>query len=55
MSKQIELYERLSETNTLQEVQEYIKQVIELRGFDQQEIEKTMLMIIFHTILSALT
>lgn len=44
MSKQMELYEKLSEANTLQEVQEYTRQVIELRGFDQQEIEKTMLM-----------
>ena len=31
---------------TLQEVQQYIKDVIEIRGFANQEIEKTMLLLL---------
>lgn len=43
---QIKLYNNLKETNTLQEVQNYIKNVIEIRGFGKQEIEKTMLLLL---------
>lgn len=43
---QLELWNHLNEKNTLQEVQKYIKEVIEIRGFDKQEIEKTMLLLI---------
>ena len=32
--------------NTLQEVQQYIKDVIKIRGFANQEIEKTMLLLL---------
>ena len=39
------LCEKLNEENTLKEVQEYIKQVIHLRGFDSQDVEKTMLLL----------
>ena len=46
MNKQLELWNELSEENTLQEVQKYIKEVICLRGFENQEIEKTMLLLI---------
>ena len=45
-NKQLELWNNLSKENTLQEVQEYIKDVIQIRGFDKQEIEKTMLLLI---------
>lgn len=46
MDKQLELWNKLSKENTLQEVQKYIKEVISLRGFENQEIEKTMLLLI---------
>ena len=43
---QLELWSNLNENNTLQEVQKYIKEVIEIRGFANQEIEKTMLLLL---------
>lgn len=43
---QTELWNKLSENNTLQEIQQYIKKVIEIRGFEKQEIEKTMLLLL---------
>lgn len=43
---QLELWNELNEKNTLQEVQKYIKEVIEIRGFANQEIEKTMLLLL---------
>lgn len=46
MSNQLELWNKLNENNTLQEVQKYIKDVIEIRGFSNQEIEKTMLLLL---------
>ena len=45
-NKQIELWENLNSNNSLEEVQKYIKQVIKIRGFENQEIEKTMLLLI---------
>lgn len=45
MNKQKELWEILNENNSLNEVQEYIKKVIELRGFSEENIEKTMLLL----------
>lgn len=45
-NNQLELWEDLNEKNTLQEVQEYIKEVITIRGFANQEIEKTMLLLL---------
>lgn len=46
MNSQLELWNNLNENNTLQEVQQYIKDVIEIRGFANQEIEKTMLLLL---------
>lgn len=46
MNEQLELWNNLNETNTLQEVQQYIKAVTEIRGFKGQEIEKEMLLLI---------
>ncbi len=43
---QMMLWNQLSNTNSLQEVQDYIKKVIEIRGFSDQEIEKTMLLLL---------
>ena len=46
MNSQLDLWNKLNEKNTLQEVQKYIKNVIEIRGFSNQEIEKTMLLLL---------
>ena len=45
-NNQLELWNNLNEKSTLQEVQKYIKSVIEMRGFANQEIEKTMLLLL---------
>ena len=45
-NSQLDLWNKLNEKNTLQEVQQYIKDVIEIRGFSNQEIEKTMLLLL---------
>ena len=46
MSKeQFELWDNLKESNTLGEVQEYIRKVIEIRGFSNQSIEQAMLLL----------
>ena len=42
LNSQLDLWNKLNEENTLQEVQQYIKDVIEIRGFSNQEIEKTV-------------
>ncbi|MCI8641811.1 MAG: nucleotide pyrophosphohydrolase [Clostridia bacterium] len=44
-NKQLELWNKLQENNTLQEVQEYVNKINEIRGFNQQEITKTMLLL----------
>ena len=44
-SEQLELWENLKNDNTLMQVQKYIKNVITLRGFSEQNIEKTMLLL----------
>ena len=46
LNSQLDLWNKLNEENTLQEVQQYIKDVIEIRGFSNQEIEKTMLLLL---------
>ena len=46
LNSQLDLWNKLNEKNTLQEVQQYIKDVIEIRGFANQEIEKTMLLLL---------
>ena len=42
---QIELWKNLNANNTFTQVQEYVRKVIELRGFSEQNIEKTMLLL----------
>ena len=44
-NEQLELWENLKEDNTLEEVQEYIRKVIEIRGFSNQSIEQAMLLL----------
>ena len=43
--EQLELWENLKESNALGEVQEYIRKVIEIRGFSNQSIEQAMLLL----------
>lgn len=43
--KQLELYEKITEKSSLKEVQNYINQVNEIRGFNNQEVTKTMLLL----------
>ena len=45
-SKQDELWNLLNNKNTLREVQKYIKDVIKIRGFADQPVEQTMLLLI---------
>lgn len=46
MKKQSELYELLNEKNTLNEIQNYIKEVIKIRGFSEQKVQdKTLLLL----------
>lgn len=45
-NNQLKLWNNLNEKNNLREVQEYIKDVITIRGFGNQEIEKTMLLLL---------
>lgn len=44
-NKQLGLWENLSGSNTLHEVQDYIRKVIEIRGFSNQSIEQAMLLL----------
>ncbi|MGN1297579.1 MAG: MazG nucleotide pyrophosphohydrolase domain-containing protein [Clostridia bacterium] len=45
-NEQLELYEKLNDKNSLREVQKYVNEVNEIRGFNNQEITKTMLLLI---------
>ena len=45
-NNQLELWNKLNESNTLPEIQNYIKEVIRIRGFVGQETEKTMLVLL---------
>lgn len=42
---QLELWENLKRENSIEEVQKYIKEVITLRGFSEQNIEIIMLLL----------
>ena len=41
-NEQLELWKNLKEDNTLEEVQEYIRKVIEIKGFSNQSIEQAI-------------
>ena len=49
MIKQSELYELLNEKNTLNEIQNYIKEVIKIRGFSEQKVLDKMLLLLEET------
>lgn len=44
-NNQLELWNKLNENNTLREVQEYVNNINEIRGFNDQDITKTMLLL----------
>lgn len=44
-NNQTQLWQNLTKDDTLPQVQEYIKKVINLRGFSEQKIEQTMLLL----------
>ena len=46
MSEQNKLFKLLNKENTIDEIQEYIKKVIELRGFANQNIQDKMLLLL---------
>ena len=43
---QKELFEKLNKANTLNEIQDYLGKVIEIRGFSDQPVEQRMLLLI---------
>lgn len=43
--EQLELYKNLNEQNSLRDVQKYVNKVNEIRGFNNQEVTKTMLLL----------
>lgn len=45
-NKQMKLYNNLTDKNTLREVQKYVNEINEIRGFNNQEITKIMLLLI---------
>ena len=49
MEKQKELLELLNRKNTIDEIQKYIKNVIELRGFANQRVQDKMLLLLEET------
>ena len=49
MKKQSELYELLNKKNTLNEIQNYIKEVIKIRGFSEQKVQDKMLLLLEET------
>lgn len=49
MKKQSELYELLNEKHTLNEIQNYIKEVIKIRGFSEQKVQDKMLLLLEET------
>ena len=49
MSKQNELLKLLKKESTIDEIQEYIKQVIKLRGFTNQKVQDKMLLLLEET------
>jgi len=46
---QKELLDKITEKSSLSEIQEYIKKVVELRGFADQPIQETMLLLLEET------
>lgn len=45
-NEQLKLWKNLSEDKSLREIQEYIREVIKIRGFANESVEQKMLMLI---------
>lgn len=43
--KQLKLWNNLKSDNTLMQIQEYLEKIIEIRGFSDESIEETMLIL----------
>lgn len=49
LKNQNELYELLNEKNSLNEIQNYIKEIITIRGFSEQRVQDKMLLLLEET------
>lgn len=49
LKKQEELYELLNENNSLNEIQNYINEIITIRGFSEQKVQDKMLLLLEET------
>lgn len=48
-NKQNELYEFLNENNSLNEIQDYIREIITIRGFSEQRVQDKILLLLEET------
>lgn len=49
LNNQKELYEFLNENNSLNEIQDYIREIITIRGFSEQRVQDKMLLLLEET------
>ena len=49
LNKQNQLYELLNENNSLNEIQDYIREIITIRGFSEQRVQDKMLLLLEET------
>lgn len=49
LKKQNQLYELLNENNNLNEIQDYIRKIITIRGFSEQRVQDKMLLLLEET------
>ena len=49
INKQNQLYELLNENNSLNEIQDYIREIITIRGFSEQRAQDQMLLLLEET------
>lgn len=49
LKKQNQLYELLNENNSLNEIQDYIRKIIIIRGFSEQRVQDKMLLLLEET------
>lgn len=51
MNKQLELLEKLSKNDSLDTIQKYIKDVIEIRGFSNHSVEQEFLLFLLQYVM----
>ena len=49
LNEQKKLYELLNENNSLNEIQNYIRKIIKIRGFSEQRVQDKMLLLLEET------